>query len=169
VRTTARNPTRRRRFVEVTTSEVATSEVTLPSWERDRVKPRKCVICGTQFPARGRWKTCTPECSKAHKLAQLREQGRRHYAANSEKIRERRRRRRPPKTKECVICGKNFGVTGKKASKVNACSPTCQHERTLMRLRAWRARKAHSKIKETSHERVSTDANPDQTSFGNDR
>jgi hypothetical protein len=197
VRTTAPNPARRRRLVEV----VTTSEVKLPAWVHDRPKPRKCVICETQFPARGRWKTCTPECSRAYKLAQLRQQSRKHYAANSEKLREYRRRRRlpiirecavcgkkfdsrkgtktcssecsreyklasgrrhyatnsekilarrrrPPKIKQCVICGKTFVVTGKRASKVNACSPTCQHERTLMRLRAWRARNHIPKIRE---------------------
>jgi hypothetical protein len=95
VRTTAPNPTRRRRLVEIeTTSEVAVAaEVKRPAWECDRPEPRKCLSCGTQFSARGFAKTCSPECSRANLLARER--------------RYRTRFRAPPIT-ECERCGKKF-------------------------------------------------------------
>src|SRR5262249_56053104 len=63
MRTTAPNPTRRRRRRAAEVVTVTLPDIRPPAWHREKSPARQCVICGNWFPARNFAKTCSPrEC-----------------------------------------------------------------------------------------------------------
>jgi predicted nucleic acid-binding Zn ribbon protein len=138
-----KNPTRRRRAVEV----VTLPDVKLPTWLRELSPARQCVICGKEFPARNSAKTCSPECSRELRLVQRRK----NYAANSETILAKQRQSRRPNIRQCLICGKDF--ISRKNSKT--CSPehlkeyrrVCGHEYYLANREKWVVRDREQRAK----------------------
>jgi len=113
------------------------------------VTTKACIVCGAVFPARGKQKTCSHDCSVANRrtineawrcenAAHVVSWRKGNYAKNRDAILRHSslRKTKPPLQKVCVICAAPFVATGRGRRCAITCSASCVAEMEAARSRA---------------------------------